>query len=385
MRTPHVTVIAEAGVNHNGRLDLALALVDAAAASRADVVKFQTFSAERVVSDSAGMAEYQKRNVGRSEPQLDMLKRLEIGPREHEILLERCRQRGIAFLSSPFDMESLHLLIERLQCATIKIPSGEITNGPLLFEIGRAGRRAILSTGMAEPVEIATALDVLAWGYLGRAAPDRIEAVKGVRTLPAASGLLEDRVVLLQCTTEYPASFDTINLRAMGTLRAMFGLPVGLSDHSEGIAVPIAAAALGAVVIEKHLTLDRSLAGPDHKASIEPDELGRMIAGIRAVEQALGSDEKAPQLTELANRAIARKSLVAARAIQLGAPIQPEDLTALRPGTGVSPMEYWSIVGRISDRSYRAGELIERPSSSGAVASKSVRDGSLGCPIEDSE
>jgi N-acetylneuraminate synthase len=385
MPTPHVTVIAEAGVNHNGRLDLALALVDAAAASRADVVKFQTFSAERVVSDGAEMAEYQKRNIGRSEPQLDMLKRLEIGPREHEILIERCRERGIAFLSSPFDMQSLHFLIEQLQCPTIKIPSGEITNGPLLFEVGRAGRRAILSTGMAEPAEIATALDVLAWGYLGRAAPDRIEAVKGARALPTAFELLQDRVVLLQCTTEYPASFDTINLRAMGTLRAMFGLPVGLSDHSEGIVVPIAAAALGAVVIEKHLTLDRSLAGPDHRASIEPDDLGRMVAGIRIVEQALGSDEKAPQLTELANRAIARKSLVAARAIQLGAPIQPEDLTALRPGTGVSPMEYWSIVGRIADRSYRAGELIERPSSSGAVASKSVRDSSLGCPIEDSE
>src|SRR5262249_38513023 len=160
------------------------------------------------------------------------------------------------------------------------------------------------------------------------------------------------------------ATFDTINLRAMGTLRALFGLPVGLSDHSEGIVVPIAAAALGAVVIEKHLTLDRSLAGPDHKASIEPDELGRMVEGIRAVEQALGSDEKVPQLTELANRAIARKSLVAARAIQLGAPIRPEDLTALRPGTGISPMEYWSLLGRIADRSYRAGELIESPSSS---------------------
>jgi N-acetylneuraminate synthase len=384
MRTPHVTVIAEAGVNHNGRLDLALALVDAAAASRADVVKFQTFSAERVVSNSAGMAEYQKRNVGRSEPQLDMLKRLEIGPREHEILIERCRDRGIAFLSSPFDIQSLHFLIERLQCPTIKIPSGEITNGPLLFEIGRAGRRAILSTGMAEPAEIATALDVLAWGYLGRAAPDRIEAVKGARTLPAASELLQDRVALLQCTTEYPASFDTINLRAIGTLRAMFGLPVGLSDHSEGIVVPIAAAALGAVIIEKHLTLDRSLVGPDHKASIEPDELGHMVAGIRAVELALGSDEKAPQLTELANRAIARKSLVAARAIQLGAPIRPEDLTALRPGTGVSPMEYWSIVGRTADRSYRAGELIEGPSTPQG-SSKSENDGSLACPIEDSK
>jgi N-acetylneuraminate synthase len=362
MPAPHVTVVAEAGVNHNGRLDLALALVDAAAAAHADVVKFQTFAAERVVTAGAGMAEYQKRNVGRSEPQVDMLKRLEIGPLEHELLIERCRERGIAFLSSPFDMQSLHFLIERLQCPTIKIPSGEITNGPLLFDIGRAGRRAILSTGMAEPTEIATALDVLAWGYLGRAAPARIEAVNGARTLPTASALLKERVILLQCTTEYPAAFNTINLHAMGTLGAMFDLPVGLSDHSEGIAVPIAAAALGAVVIEKHLTLDRALVGPDHKASIEPDELAHMVAGIRCVEQALGSGDKAPHPAELANRPIARKSLVAARTIRAGARIAPEDLTAMRPGTGVSPMEYWSIVGRIADRPYGAGELIEWPS-----------------------
>jgi N-acetylneuraminate synthase len=361
MQTLHVTVIAEAGVNHNGRLDLALALVDAAAAARADVVKFQTFSAERVATDGAGMAEYQKRNVGGSGPQVDMLKRLEISPREHELLIERCRERDIAFLSSPFDMQSLHFLIERLQCPTIKIPSGEITNGPLLFDIGRAGRHAILSTGMADPAEIATAVDVLAWGYLGRAAPARIEAVTGTRSLPAAHAILKERVVLLQCTTEYPASFDTINLRAMGTLGTMFDLPVGLSDHSEGIAVPIAAAALGAVVIEKHLTLDRTLAGPDHKASVEPDELARMVVGIRAVEQALGSGEKAPYPAELANRPIARKSLVAARRIRAGAQIVAEDLTAMRPGSGVSPMEYWSIVGSIADRPYRAGELIERP------------------------
>ena len=394
MPAPHVTVIAEAGVNHNGRLDLALALVDAAAAARADVVKFQTFSAERVANLSAGMAEYQKRNIGGDEPQMEMLKRLEIGPREHELLIERCRERGIAFLSSPFDMQSLNFLIERLQCPTINIPSGEITNGPLLLEIGRAGRRAILSTGMAELSEIATALDVLAWGYLERAAPTCVEAVKGTRTLPAASALLKERVVLLQCTTEYPASFDTINLRAMGTLGAVFGLPVGLSDHSEGIAVPIAAAALGAVVIEKHLTLDRAQAGPDHKASIEPDALARMVAGIRAVELALGSDEKAPQPTELANRAIARKSLVASRPIQSGAYISADDLTALRPGTGISPMEYWSIVGCIAERSYRAGELIEWPTAlRGCGPDKPGHNqhagpsgtGSQACPTEDRE
>jgi N-acetylneuraminate synthase len=215
---------------------------------------------------------------------------------------------------------------------------------------------------MAEPAEIATALDLLAVGYLGRDAPRRIEDVAGIRREPAPRATLEERVTLLQCTTEYPAAFDTINLNAMATLREMFGLPIGLSDHSEGIAVPIAAAALGAVMIEKHLTLDRTLPGPDHKASIEPDDFARMVAGIRAIEQALGSGAKEPLAAERANRAIARKSLVAARPIRAGAIIAVDDLTAMRPGTGVSPMEFWRVVGSPANRDYRQGELIEWPS-----------------------
>jgi N-acetylneuraminate synthase len=354
-------VIAEAGVNHDGSLDTALKLVDAAAAAGADVVKFQTFSAKRLATAAAGMAEYQKRNLGNVEPQIDMLQRLELSPDDHIALIERCSSADIAFLSSPFDMESLRFLIEGLQLPTIKIPSGEITNGPYLLELGRSGRRTILSTGMAEPAEIATALDLLAWGGLGRDAPSHIEEVAGTRARPEAHAMLAERTTLLQCTTEYPAPFDTINLNAMATLRDMFDLPVGLSDHSEGIAVPIAAVALGAVAIEKHLTLDRTLPGPDHKASIEPDDFKQMVAGIRAVEQALGSGTKVPLAAELANRAIARKSLVAARPIRVGETIAADAIAAMRPGTGVSPMQFWQIIGTVAARDYGAGELIEWP------------------------
>ncbi|MGD0027040.1 MAG: N-acetylneuraminate synthase family protein, partial [Xanthobacteraceae bacterium] len=279
MTASQVTIVAEAGVNHNGRLALALDLVDAAAAAGADAVKFQTFSAKRLATAEAGMADYQRRNLGKAEPQIDMLRRLELSPDDHAALIERCRERNIAFLFSPFDLESLDFLVDCLDLPTIKIPSGEITNGPMLLAIGRNGRRAILSTGMAELAEIATALDLLAWGYLGRNAPGCIEEAANTRNGTEARALLKECVVLLQCTSEYPAPFDTINLRVMQTLYETFGLPVGLSDHSEGIAVPIAAAALGAVIIEKHLTLDRSLPGPDHKASIEPDELARMVTG----------------------------------------------------------------------------------------------------------
>src|SRR5262245_6140259 len=358
---PRVRIIAEAGVNHDGRLDRALALVDAAAAAGADTVKFQTFSARRLATVDAGMAEYQKRNVGADASQIEMLERLELKQADHARLVERCRQRGIEFLSSPFDMESVRFLVYELQLTTIKIPSGEITNGPYLFALGRSGRRTILSTGMAEPVEIAAALDLLAWGYLGRDSPRDIAAVAGTRDEPTARAALTGRTILLQCTTDYPAPFDSINLNAMATLRDMFGLPVGLSDHSEGIAVSIAAAALGAVAIEKHLTLDRTLAGPDHKASIEPGDFKQMVAGIRAIEQALGSGAKQPVSVELANRAIARKSLVAARAIRSGALIVADDLTAMRPGTGVSPMEFWRVIGSVAARDYQQGELIEWP------------------------
>lgn len=357
----HVTVIAEAGVNHNGNLDLALALIDAAADSGADVVKFQTFSAERLATAAAGMAEYQKRNLGGAEPQIDMLRRLELAPEAHVKLIAHCKKRGIEFMSSPFDLESLKFLIEDIGLPTIKIPSGEITNGPYLLAIGRSGRKAILSTGMAEMSEIAAALDLLAWGYLGNTDPQEASEVAGTRNLPEGRKQLQDKVVILQCTTEYPADFSTINMRAMETLHKEFGLPVGLSDHSEGIAVPIAAVAMGARMIEKHLTLDRSMPGPDHKASIEPNEMKAMVSGIRAVELAIGTGEKTPLAVELKNRAIARKSLVAARPISLGSVISASDIAAKRPGTGISPMEFWRVVGTTANRAYNPGELIEWP------------------------
>ncbi|MBI1202249.1 MAG: N-acetylneuraminate synthase [Rhodopseudomonas sp.] len=355
----HVTIIAEAGVNHNGQLDLALALVDAAAAAGADVVKFQTFSAERLATGAAGMADYQKRNLGGAEPQIEMLRRLELTPAMHAPVIERCKSRGIEFMSSPFDLESLRFLVEQCDVATIKIPSGEITNGPYLLAIGRSGRKAILSTGMAELAEIAAALDLLAWGYLGKGDPVTIDEVAGTRNLPEARAVLADKIVILQCTTEYPAEFSTINLRAMDTLRETFGLPVGFSDHSEGIAIPIAAVALGAVMVEKHLTLDRTMPGPDHKASIEPQELAAMVAGIRAVGLALGDGGKSVYPVELKNRAIARKSLVAARPIASGAVIAADDIVAKRPGTGLSPMRFWSVIGSTAARAYAPGDLIE--------------------------
>lgn len=354
-------MIAEAGVNHNGNLDFALQLVDVAAAAGADAVKFQTFSAARIATSSAGLADYQKRNLGKSESQIEMLRRLELGPQEHRTLIERCRKCGVAFISSPFDTESLRFLIDDLDLPVIKIPSGEVTNGPFLFDVGRSGRRAILSTGMSELSDIEIALDVLAWGYMGREAPKHVNAVTGARNLTEARNILAERVTVLQCTTEYPAPFDTINLRTMSSLQAEFGIPVGLSDHSEGIAVPIAAVALGAVMIEKHVTLDRNLPGPDHKASVEPSELKAMIAGIRAVEQALGSGQKQVSPSEHATRLIARKSLVASRPIQAGAVITAQDLTAMRPGNGVSPMEYWQIVGTVAARDYQTGEQIVWP------------------------
>lgn len=353
-----VFVIAEAGVNHNGSLDMAVELVDASAAAGADAIKFQTFSAERLATTSAGLADYQKRNLGHSESQIDMLRRLELGPQEHRALMDRCRARGLAFMSSPFDMESLRFLLDELQLPMIKIPSGEITNGPFLLEIGRSGRRAILSTGMAELSDVASALDVLAWGYLGRPTPEGVNAVTGARDLPEARPLLDDRVTVLQCTTEYPAPLDSVHLRAMDTLRQEFGLPVGLSDHSEGIVVPIAAVARGAVMIEKHVTLDRTLVGPDHKASIEPDDLKDMVAGIRAVEQALGSAHKGASSAEMSTRAVARKSLVAVRPIRAGAVIGVDDLAAMRPGSGVSPMQFWEVVGTVATRDYQTGEQI---------------------------
>ena len=325
-------IVAEAGVNHNGDLDRARALIDAAAEAGADAVKFQTFTAERVAAPNAPKAAYQLRSNGVSESQFEMLKKLELSPEDHLALIEHCRDRDIVFLSSPFDLQAINLL-HGLDVAAFKVPSGELTNLPYLAHMAALGRPVILSTGMADIEEVEEAVEVL-----------------------AANG--NPPVCILHCTSNYPASPDSVNLRAMRTLHGSFGHPVGLSDHTEGFLIAVAAAARGARMIEKHFTLDKTLPGPDHKASIEPDELKEMVAGIRLVERALGDGIKRAQPEEIDTRNIARKSVVAARDIQAGRVLEADDLTLLRPGTGLPPAEYPNLLGRTALRDIHFGELI---------------------------
>lgn len=336
--------IAEAGVNHNGSLDLALRLVDAAADAGADVVKFQTFDAAKLATAQAGKAGYQIANTGEAGSQLEMLRRLELAPRDHGVLVQRCSERGIRFMSSAFDAESLAFLAT-LPMPAVKIPSGDITCGPLLLQAARLRRPLIVSTGMSTLAEIEAALGVIAWGL------QRDDDPRGIADAEAAFGsaggqdALRAHVTLLHCVTQYPAPPHAVNLRAMATMAAAFGLPVGYSDHTLGIDVALAAVALGATVIEKHFTLDRTLPGPDHVASLEPDELKQLVAGVRTIEAALGSRRKGPADEEMANRAVARRSLVAARALRAGEPMSLDALDCKRPGTGVSPMRIWDLVG----------------------------------------
>ncbi len=358
-RQGHVFIIAEAGVNHNGSLEMAMELAEAARDAGADAVKYQTFRAEDVISASAAKAEYQKQTTGAGESQLDMVKKLELSFEEHARLAEHCARIGIRYLSTPFDMASADFLIHDIRLELIKIPSGEITNAPLLRHIAASGVEIILSTGMSTLGEVEEALGALACGYLGT--PPSRAAFAAAWANEAGRAALRGKVTLLHCTTQYPAPFADVHLPVMGLMREAFGLPVGYSDHTPGIAMPIAAAALGACVIEKHFTLDRNLPGPDHRASLEPQELAAMVAGVRAVEQAMTPGVKAPAPSEIGNRAIARKSLTAARDIAAGEPFTPENLTAKRPGDGLSPMLYWELLGRKSRRSHAAGEQIEAP------------------------
>lgn len=354
-----VLIIAEAGVNHNGSLQRALTLIDVAAEAGADVVKFQTFRSEAVISNFASKADYQIKTTGNTESQLEMVKKLELDKAAHRALVLHCSKRSIRFMSTPFDLESVDFLANELDLKEIKIPSGEITNGPLLFKIARSGRDLILSTGMCTLGEIEMALGVLAFGYTEYETPPSIQAFERAYGSTAGQSALKDKVTLLHCTTEYPAPFSDINLRAMETLRHAFDLPVGYSDHTEGISVSIAAVALGAVVIEKHFTLDRTLPGPDHKASIEPDELKQMVQFIREVESSLGSFIKRPVASERGNRAMARKSLVAARDISKGESFTSDNLAIKRPGDGIAPMRYWDWLGKVANRDYRQDEKVQ--------------------------
>ncbi|OQW71593.1 MAG: N-acetylneuraminate synthase [Proteobacteria bacterium ST_bin11] len=351
-------IIAEAGVNHNGSLETALQLVDVAVAAGADAVKFQTFKAEKLVTQAAAKAAYQQQTTGADETQLQMLRKLELKYEFHFQLRDYCRQRGIAFLSTAFDFDSLLFLVDEVGIDKLKVPSGEITNGPFLLAHAQTGKEIILSTGMAALGEVEAALGVLAFGYLGCEQPSIAGFQKAFSSLEGQS-MLKNKVTLLHCTSEYPTPAHHVNLKAMDTLAQAFGLAVGYSDHTDGLAVPIAAAARGAVLIEKHFTLDRSLQGPDHQVSLEPDELKRLVEAIRVIEKAMGSAVKTPQSVELQTRAVARKSLVAASSIVAGSTFSVENLACKRPGTGISPMEYWRLLGQTSQRAYQADDLIE--------------------------
>lgn len=360
MSATHALIIAEAGVNHNGSLDRALELVDAAAAACADAVKFQTFRAERLASRRAPKADYQKRGTGTKQSQLDMLRALELGEGMHRSLIARCAERGIEFLSTPFDHDSLRLLTSTFGLARLKLGSGDLTNAPLLLALARTGKSLILSTGMATLADVEEALGVLAFGYSAGhdVAPSRA-AFRTAFESDAGQVALRHKITLLHCTTEYPTPTGDVNLRAMDTLRLAFGLPVGYSDHTHGSAIALAAVARGAAVIEKHFTLDRNLPGPDHKASLEPGELAAMVADIRRVEVALGDGIKRVVESERGNRHVARKSLVAAKAIAQGEPFGPDNLEVKRPGGGLDPILYWDVLGRPAPRAFDEDEPIE--------------------------
>ena len=355
--SPGVRIIAEAGVNHNGSLDMAKDLVRAAARGGADAVKFQTFRAALLATKAAPKAAYQLRSTPRDESQLQMLARLELDEDAHKALSAFARDAGIEFMSSAFDVASQDMLVRSCGIRTIKIPSGELTNAVLLLDAAQRGLPVLLSTGMATLDEIRFALGVLAFGYAGgndRPCRDAFrhafDSAEGKRSL--------DKVTLLHCVSAYPAPESETNLLAMDTLQGEFGLAVGFSDHSIGICLPIAAAARGAAVIEKHLTLDRSLAGPDHAASLEPDEFAEMVGCVRAAVSALGDGRKIPQPSERDTALAARQSLIAITAIRRGEPFTTQNLSTARPGTGISAAEYWDWIGRTAHRDFAAGEVI---------------------------
>lgn len=355
----HCYIIAEAGVNHNGDMGMALELIEVAARAGANAIKFQTFKSEALINKQAEKADYQKQTSGADESQYAMLKRLELKPEDHHKLIAHCEKRGIQFLSTPFDPNSLDFLLRELELPMLKMASGEIINGPLLLAAAQSGKDLILSTGMSTLSEIEAALKLVLFGYLepSNATPD----IAHLDTLFAQAEhqqLLRDKVSLLHCITEYPAPYPDVNLRAIDTLRELYGLRIGFSDHTQGIHIPIAAVARGAEIIEKHLTLDKTLPGPDHQASLEPDELQAMVKGIRDVEAALGNGDKQPAASELKNRPIVRKSLVAARAIRQGEIFSADNLASKRPGSGISPMRYWEVLGQTASRDFAADEEI---------------------------
>lgn len=327
-----VFIIAEAGVNHNGDINIAKKLIDEAKKAGADAIKFQTFKTENLVSKNASKAEYQKNNTKNDESQFEMIKKLELDYDTHKILIEYCKNKNIKFLSAPFDVDSIDMLYE-LGVDIFKIPSGEINNLPYLEKISKMDKKIILSTGMSDLGEIEDALNIL-------------------------STNVENDIVVLHCNTEYPTPMEDVNLSAMKTIENAFKVPVGYSDHTLGIEIPIAAVAMGAVVIEKHFTLDKNMDGPDHKASLNPEELKNMIDSIRNIEKAIGNGLKKPSKSELKNKNIARKSIVASVEIKKGELFTEKNITIKRPGNGISPMKWYDILGTVANKNYKEDELI---------------------------
>jgi N,N'-diacetyllegionaminate synthase len=335
MKAAKTLIIAEAGVNHNGDLQLAKQLIDAAADAGADMVKFQTFSAASMATASAPKAAYQRKSTSFRDSQKSMLEKLELDRDDHLRLIRHCQQRSIGFFSAAFDIPSLRMLNE-LGIGLFKVPSGEITNLPYLRHVGSFGKPVLLSTGMATMDEVAEALAVL-----------------------RSAGVAEENITVLHCNTEYPTPMSDVNLLAMLAIRDRFGVSIGYSDHSSGTEVAVAAVALGARVIEKHLTLDRGMPGPDHGASLEPTQFAGMVRAIRNVSQAMGDGIKRPSASEDKNRAIVRKSLVAAKPIKAGEIFTPENITAKRPGSGISPMRWDEVMNKVAPRDFSNDELIE--------------------------
>ena len=327
-----IIIIAEAGVNHNGNVEIAKKMVLAAKKAGADYIKFQTFCPEKLVSKSAEKADYQKQNTIAPESQLEMLQQLALTQDDFFELKEYCKRKEIGFLSTPFDLDSLHFL-DSLDMDFWKLPSGEITNLPYLLEIAKTGKPVVMSTGMCELEEIKEAVD-----YLRRAGTEKI--------------------ILLHCNTEYPTPMEDVNLKAMQDIKDSLGLPVGYSDHTQGIEVPIAAAAMGACVLEKHFTLDRTMSGPDHRASLEPKELQSMVAAVRNIEKAMGNGKKEPSQSERKNIGAVRKSIVAKCKIKKGEIFSEENLTTKRPGTGISPLKWFELIGQRAKRDYETDQLI---------------------------
>ncbi|MEC1178877.1 N-acetylneuraminate synthase [Metasolibacillus meyeri] len=351
-------IIAEAGVNHNGSLEMAKKLVMVAKEAGADAVKFQTFKAETLVTKQAKQADYQVDNLGEATSQFAMLKKLELSYKEFEELQAFCYTENIEFLSTPFDFESVDFLLDDLHIAKIKIPSGDLTNAPFIHYIATKQKPMILSTGMATVEEIHESLAFISYGLAKPLENVTVDLVKQFYQTEQAKKVLQQYVTLLHCTTQYPTPPTSINLYAMNEIKRTFQLPVGFSDHSEGIHIPIAAVGMGATIIEKHFTLDKTLEGPDHIASLNPMELKQMVKGIREVEQALGNGIKQPTAEEFKNRIPARKSIVAKKPIKVGEIFSVNNITVKRPGNGISPSEYWSYIGKIALKSYNEDELI---------------------------